>query len=184
MQPAPEQISIEDIAYGLAGRYRFGGQSPIRYTVAQHSVEVCRQLAKVLNHPPEFCLWGLLHDAAEAWLVDWQKPVKWQQMWWDEQGVLPFKYVEFRILRAVQETFDLSTDYLCNMTALSKAVDGADRDQLARERRDLFDARQPVWENLPVISTQPPLPASLDPRAAEEEFLSEFRHWFSKKEQS
>ena len=179
LDPQPAQIAIEDIAYGLAGRYRFGAQSPRRYTVAQHSVEVCRQLAR-LTHNADVCLWGLLHDAAEAWLVDWQRPVKWRQFWWDGERAVPFAEIEFKVLVSVQKTFALTEDYLLNITALSKAVDAADRDQLHRERRDLFDDRQPVWGNCPAISPLPPLPAILDPDAAEAEFLAEFWHWFSK----
>jgi hypothetical protein len=139
LEPKPDQICIEDIAYGLAGKYRFGGQSPVRYTVAQHSVEVCRWLA-AQNASVDACQWGLMHDVAEAWLVDWQRPVKWQQQWYDdeEQILLPFAAVEFRILAAVTKLFGLSNDYFLNITALFRLVDSADFVQLLRERRDLL----------------------------------------------
>ena len=173
LTPAREQIAIEDIAYGLAGRYRFGSQSPRRYTVAQHSVEVCRWV-HAHHGSSDACLWGLLHDAAEAWLVDWQRPVKWRQMWWDGEILIPFREIEDNILCVVATEFHLP------FPAARLAQQG-DLAQLRRERRDLFDGRQPVWENLPAISDEPPLPAILDPRAAEEEFLGEFYKWFNEK---
>ena len=37
-----DQIDPVDIAQGLSRRYRFGGQAPTDYTVAQHSVEVAK----------------------------------------------------------------------------------------------------------------------------------------------
>src|SRR5665213_18990 len=38
LNPRPEDICIEDIAFGLAGEYRFANQCRSRYTVAQHCV--------------------------------------------------------------------------------------------------------------------------------------------------
>lgn len=60
--PIPEQIDMEDVARGLANRCRWGGQVRRFYSVAEHSIMVACQCSD------EFRLWGLLHDAAAAYL--------------------------------------------------------------------------------------------------------------------
>lgn len=67
-QPSMEGLTIEMLAYGLAGIYRFTGQT--RYTVAQHSVFVSKRC------PVKHALAGLLHDPAEALLGDIARPMK------------------------------------------------------------------------------------------------------------
>lgn len=70
LNPDPKQITIEDIAYGLAGQFRYAGHS--RFTVAQHSVLGARYLG---NDPA--ALPFLLHDAEEGLgLPDLSRPVK------------------------------------------------------------------------------------------------------------
>lgn len=65
LQPRADEICIEDIAHHLSMQCRFTGATRFHYSVAQHSVLVS-QLAPDGENP----LWGLLHDAAEAYLVD------------------------------------------------------------------------------------------------------------------
>ena len=69
INPDPSTILIEDIAHGLAGQLRFGAQSPIRYTVAQHCVECAR-------HTEGDKFEALMHDASEAYLGDMASPIK------------------------------------------------------------------------------------------------------------
>lgn len=70
LSPDPSLITIEDIAYGLAGQFRFSGHS--RYTVAQH----CVLGSEYLSEGP-FSLPFLLHDADEGLgLPDIARPVK------------------------------------------------------------------------------------------------------------
>lgn len=69
LSPDPSLITIEDIAYGLAGQNRFASHS--RLTVAQHSVLGSRELGG------EFALTFLLHDAEEGLgLPDLARPIK------------------------------------------------------------------------------------------------------------
>lgn len=70
LDPKPEEVCIEDIAHALSQQCRYAGHTIRFYSVAQHSVEIA------LRVPRAAALWGLLHDAAEAYLVDLPRPVK------------------------------------------------------------------------------------------------------------
>lgn len=70
MDPRSNEISIVDIAHSLSMMCRFAGHCCNFYSVAEHSVHVARACS------PGNRLWGLLHDASEAYLVDVPRPVK------------------------------------------------------------------------------------------------------------
>jgi hypothetical protein len=70
LNPRPADIYIQDIAHALAHTCRFAGHTPAFYAVAQHSVLVSELLT------PDLALWGLLHDASEAYLHDLTRPLK------------------------------------------------------------------------------------------------------------
>lgn len=67
--PDPDLICVEDIAHALSNQCRFTGHVQAFYSVAQHSVLVS-DLAM------DFPLYGLLHDASEAYLTDVASPIK------------------------------------------------------------------------------------------------------------
>ena len=69
-QPAVFDMNLIDIAHGLSLACRFGGQIREFYSVAQHSVLVASLL------PAKIAVYGLLHDASEAYLCDIPGPIK------------------------------------------------------------------------------------------------------------
>ena len=82
-------ILIEDIAHSLAQQCRYNGHCSRFYSVAEHSIHV----ASIL--PPALRLFGLLHDAAEAYVGDMAKPLK------DLPLNAGFKLLEQRIQRHI-----------------------------------------------------------------------------------
>jgi len=88
----PEQFDITDIAKGLAYIPRYCGQTEKFCSVAEHSVNVC-----TLVKTPIAKLWGLMHDAAEAYFGDIPRPFKWL--------VPEIKVVENRIQEAIIDRF-------------------------------------------------------------------------------
>lgn len=153
IDPRPDEVRLEDIAHALAMECRFGGQCRTFYSVADHSVRVSHIV------PPADALWGLLHDASEAYLKDLPKPLK----------MLPqfafYREAEQRLQNTIAESFGLSLT--CPGT-----VHQADLTMLATEARDLMPPPHNNWR--PCNS---PLPETLVPRTwehAKEAFLARY----------
>lgn len=104
LNPDPETLNVEDIAHGLAGALRFGAQSPIRYTVAQHSVMCARG-----TEGDKFE--ALMHDATEAYLGDMASPIK--------RHLPDYKALEERFSIAIANKFGFNYPY----HPLTKAID-------------------------------------------------------------
>src|ERR1017187_2988058 len=90
-----QKTLVEDIAHALAHRCRFGGHASKFYSVAEHSVHVSQL------YLPEHALWGLLHDASEAYLVDLPRPLKLLPEF------APYREAECQLQRAVAVRFGL-----------------------------------------------------------------------------
>jgi len=151
--PNPEAIVIQDIAHALSMQCRFSGHCREFYSVAQHSV--------LVSHICGFenALWGLLHDASEAYLVDMPRPLK-------RSGKLDaFIEFEHKVQEAVCKRFGLPEKE-------PPDVKRADTILLATEARDLMSPRHPDWK-------QPaePLPFKIEswsPQQAKDNFLKRF----------
>lgn len=88
LAPREEDLRITDISHALAGKYRFGGHAKQRVTIAEHSVLVVEILCDLLtlgaisaitsskDRIRNMLLAGILHDASEAYLVDFPRPLK------------------------------------------------------------------------------------------------------------
>lgn len=84
LDPRPEDVDIRDIAHALALKCRYGGHCSRFYSVAQHAVLVSQFVRRNVidtqlydkRERADLKLWGLLHDAEEAYLADIPRPVK------------------------------------------------------------------------------------------------------------
>lgn len=96
LDPRCSEVTIEDIAHSLAMQCRFTGHVKKFYSVAQHSVGVS------LLCDPADALWGLLHDASEAYICDLSRPVKHQPEF------LGYREIEAKLQSVIMERFGLS----------------------------------------------------------------------------
>lgn len=122
LDPRADEISIEDIAHALSNVCRFGGHCREFYSVAQHCVLVANRAMQLTGNSLPFdpmpAKWGLLHEAAEAYIGDMIRPLK--------RSMFAFKAAEERILQCVAECFGLPMH-------MPRAVRQADEDLLTTE---------------------------------------------------
>lgn len=148
--PLPEDICIEDIAHSLSLLCRFGGHCKDFYSVAEHCIRCSNELQTLPM---------LLHDAAEAYLMDLPKPIKRQ---------LPeYREAEKRIERAIEEHFQLESGSLN-----SDEIKFIDHIMLSTEVDQLLVPMSIRWaavsDNFPIVIKP------MDSKTAEKLFLSEF----------
>lgn len=126
LSPSPGEISIFDVARSLSQMCRFLGHLDTFYSVAQHSVLVSQHV------PQEDALWGLLHDASEAYLCDLPAPIK-----RDPQMEI-YRIAEARLMAAVCERYGLAPK-------MPRSVAVADKVILATEFRDVTTVNDADW---------------------------------------
>ena len=154
----PEDISIHDIARALAFQCRFNGHLTAFYSVAEHSVRVSRALEDA-GHNEETQMWGLMHDAPEAYIGDMVRPLK------KSPGMEAYNATDVRILSAVADRFDL-------YPVVPAAVWKVDDALLHAEARDLMAPCPEKWWSEEVAHPEPIKPWS--PEDAETAFLHRF----------
>lgn len=148
LDPRTEDVDPIDIAHALGMICRYGGHSREFYSVAEHCV--------LMSHavPEADALWALLHDAAEAYVIDLPRPLKY---------ALPdYRAIEDRVMGAVCERFDLGGP-------CPPAVKAADL-RILRDERDVLMGRPPMpWVSIEQVQ---PLGVSIEcwppPRASSE----------------
>lgn len=126
LNPKPGDIAPEDIVHALAFTCRFNGHSREFYSVAQHSMLV----AEICGHS-----WGLLHDAAEAYLGDIIRPLKVGLSLSTAHCVERWQSVEDRLLDVIANRFRVKG------FPDEDRLEEADNQALATEIRDLIDPR-------------------------------------------
>ena len=128
LDPKPTDIDIRDIAHALSLQCRFTGHTREFYSVAQHSVLVAS------NCPLEDGLYGLLHDASEAYLSDIARPIKrhpnFKKFYED---------AEKKLQDAIYMHFELDPDIV------PLSVHEADNVLLRTEARDLMPDSFPIY---------------------------------------
>lgn len=125
LEPTPEMVSMYDIMWSLSDMPRWNNHLLRKVTVAEHSVVVSQLV------PPEDALWGLMHDASEAYVGDLPAPLKAQ---------LPgFKAIENRIMRAICDAVGLPHTKPPSVKIADKQSQLAEaRDQLPGDWQDIY----------------------------------------------
>ena len=159
--PRPEEVHIEDIAAALSKMCRFNGHCVRYYSVAEHSVRVSRIC------DPQDALWGLLHDAAEAYVGDMIRPIK------RHQQLGAYREIEYEVMEAIIERFGLVNHGIW-AHEMPYSVREADEVMLATEARDLMDVRD--WDSYSelVVKALPEPVVGWSPADAEQQFLRRF----------
>lgn len=157
LNPYPDAIVIQDIAHSLSMLCRFTGHCKKFYSVAQHSV-----LVSYICDEKD-AMWGLLHDASEAYLTDVPRPLK-------RSGKFDvYKEFEAKMQKAICTRFSLPE-------IEPPSVKRADTLLLATEARDLMSPLHPDWRNM-----VEPLPFKIeawDPSKAKDMFMKRFFELF------
>lgn len=148
----PNDVRIEDIAHALASAARFNGHTRVPYSVAQHSVFVAEHLS------PDLALQGLLHDAAEAYVVDIPTPLK--------RILTNYKEIEDGVQRSICKAFGIPE-------VLDPQVKIVDSRALATEGRDLHHPTW-HWQDLPQGPYEERIVHAWTPEEAELNFLNKF----------
>lgn len=139
--PDPSTIDITDIAWALSRMPRFSGHSIpyVPYSVAQHCIQVMKELAP---HGAKIQMYGLLHDAAEAYINDLPSPVKHIP---EIHAVI--KKLEDKLMLTIYEALEIQPP-----TEQEEAiVKVADKIQQAVEAHNFMYSRGHDW-NLPKVS--------------------------------
>lgn len=173
LSPRGNDVDIMDIAHALAMKCRFTGHCRSFYSVAQHSVLVSYVVAQ-MGGSAEAQLYGLLHDAAEAYLPDIAQPIKGAFAIWapvtleGDRSWLKFKEVESLIIGAVYNAIGLPAPGV----EAFEVVKRADVVMLMTEARDLMGEPPEAWQIEPEFMAEQvdPLPSEL----AKSRFLSRF----------
>lgn len=143
LKPMVESIVLEDIAHALSMQCRFSGHIKKFYSVAQHSV-----LVSYICDTKD-ALWGLMHDASEAYIVDIPRPVK--------RKLTEYIDLEKNMQDAICERFDLNKK-------TPESVKKADDLLLMTEARDLLTTVRDGWGYDHIT----PLPFKIEPVSQQE----------------
>lgn len=168
LDPKIENLDIVDVAHALAFQCRFAGHVSRFYSVAEHSVRVSRRVEAVVealkwgsDDRVVATKWGLVHDAAEAYMGDMVRPLK------TEPSMAPFRVAEAHLMRYIAAWLDLPPDE-------PDVVRAVDHSILGTEVRQLKAPVHPGWDALP----DDDLPHAIlgwAPEVAKRNFLTRFR---------
>ena len=172
IEPSPDQICIDDIAWGLSRMPRFCGHTitEIPYNVAQHSVFVAREVRNIFNdvdlinypelkhlqkeisdlhlsstEPYQTIILAALHDGSEIYTGDIPSPVK--QI--PELRTI-VKKVEHNLMSAIYQAFRLQDP----SELQEKIIKHADRIAQKIEAHAFMQSRGNHWPNMPHISLE------------------------------
>ncbi len=157
LDPRPEEICIEDIAHALSMQCRYGGHTTQFYSVAEHSWRVSSMCSA------EDAMWGLMHDAAEAYLVDLPRPIKSGSELGSE-----YQRIERELQRVICERFGMSERE-------PPSVKVWDDYLLHWEGRDLMSPHPVPWFGEGTLELPTDVLVPVSPEFAEMALLDRFR---------
>lgn len=126
--PRPGDFSLRDIAHSLSYQCRYNGHCTRFYSVAQHSIHVS-ELLETRMCDPRHRMWGLMHDAAEAYVGDMIRPIK--------RSMPEFCAMEDAILYAIEMQYALGP--------MPRTVHDADNAMLAAEMEQIMATTLAPW---------------------------------------
>lgn len=141
----PEDINLDDIAHALAHTNRFIGHARRPYSVAEHSINVARLL------PEPIKIYGLMHDAHEAYIGDISTPMK--RALDDScpvRGDVGFTETLSRFTAAVDSAIYTALEVPPPGTTIEQAVKYADAIMGVKELQELFANPPPDAKRLPL----------------------------------
>lgn len=155
LNPSVDDIYIEDIAFSLSREGRYSNFTPDKYTVAQHSILVGSML------DPSREIYGLLHDATEAYIRDVSAPVK--------RHLPDYQSIESNLNKAIFRAFGL------NPSDPMDDVEKADQEAFRMEVHGMFwpIGEDSVWSYVPKPINSDPFFVWNDSRAFDM-FLTRF----------
>ena len=125
-------ISIENLGVGpvvaleTSTHTYFANGYAAHNSVAQHSIHVASLL------PPQLQMWGLLHDASEAYIADLASPIK--------PYLQSYKDLELGIMNAIARRFGLPEGFHKNLQVVH-----ADLQMLKKEAFELMPSKGSDW---------------------------------------
>ena len=146
INPKAEEVRIEDVAYGLAYKYRYGGQvEPI--TIAEHSILVSL-IIEILWPKSKKMMAGLFHDACVAYTYDIQAPVrKFVKVQMPNGELMDWRDLERKINQVVGRALGLDRYYWT-----AEEVQAADILALALEKAQCPSIKDRNWGLPPIPS--------------------------------
>jgi 5'-deoxynucleotidase YfbR-like HD superfamily hydrolase len=146
-----DDVRLADIAHALSLINRFTGHTTAPYSVAQHSVLV----SKIVEQ--QHALWGLMHDASEAYLGDVSTPLK---------MMLPnYRELEDHVQRTIATKFGMRWP-------VPHEVKEADLRALLAEKRDIVPGGHEFGIALDPVAGEVVV---LDWKDAKQQFIDRFK---------
>ena len=136
----PGDICLEDIAHALSMQCRFVGHTKFHYSIAQHSVFV----SQLCN--PQDALYGLLHDASEAFLGDVASPIKQTEVY------KAYKELEKLVQSNIYQSFGLDTVEPISVKEADLIILATEATQLLQKRDDWTLSRTPANIIIPELT--------------------------------
>lgn len=168
--PNPADITLRDVAHGLANTCRFAGQCRTFYSVAEHAVLVADKL-RADGAPAPVVLAGLHHDDPEAFIGDVTRPLK--------ALLSGYRKLEDRVMAAIEAALGLPSH--CHLAPGLKAADDW---ALAVEAHHLLPSHGATWFCTglyePAVNyglSVDDRPLGMDPEEARDMWLRWHDHW-------